>query len=60
MTIEKIAEGVYFVPSYSVSTLEGYQSGITNQGVSVGTPGDVNKQTLDQESQSIGDVDSSG
>ena len=58
MTIEKIADGAYFVTSYSVSTLEGYQGGVTNQGVSVSdhveTPGEMSPLTPNQESRSPG------
>ena len=53
MTIEKIADGAYFVPSYSVSTLAGYQGGVTNQGVAVvghvEIPGEIRQQTPVQD-----------
>ena len=57
MTIEKLADGAYFVPSYSVSTLAGYQGGVTNQSVinqgvavvgHVEIPGEIRQQTLVQ------------
>ena len=59
MTIEKIASGAYFVPSYSVSTLAGYQGGGTNQGVSVSdhveTPGEISEQPLDHNNLPLND-----
>ena len=60
MTIEKIAEGAYFIPSYSVTTLAGYQGGVTNQGVSVSdylqTPGETSERPPDQENQLFDDM----
>ena len=63
MTIEKVADDAYFVPSYSVSTLAGYQEGVTNQGVTnqgvanqgvavvghVEIPGEIRQQTPAQD-----------
>ena len=62
MKIEKLADGVYAVPSYSVSTLAGYQGGVTNQGVSVSdhveTPGEIDQQTPNHENPSLDDIES--
>ena len=35
MTIRRVGEGAYFVPSYSVSTLVVFQEGFTNQGIAL-------------------------
>ena len=36
MKIKRVAEGAYFVPSYSEQTLAGLQPGIVNLGVTMG------------------------
>ncbi len=60
MTIQKIADGAYFVPSYSLDTLAGYQKGATYLGVSVAdylkTLGDVGDRALSEDDSSH-DVD---
>lgn len=48
MTIRKVAEGAYFVPSYSEDTIASFQSGMTNQGISVlSTEDDDSVETLE-------------
>ncbi|MBI2304447.1 MAG: hypothetical protein HYU86_06830 [Chloroflexi bacterium] len=44
MKVQMIAEGAYFIPSYSEQTIVGFQLGITNQTVAIAeTPEDGDK-----------------
>ena len=41
MTIQRVGDGAYFVPAYSVSTITEYRGGVTNQGVVVAEDLDI-------------------
>lgn len=61
MKIERIADGAYFVPSYSVATLAGYLAGVTTQGVSVADhfedQVETSKDSQDAQDQPFGQLD---
>ena len=60
MMIEKIADGAYFVQSYSVATLAGFQGGVTNQGISVSDhlemPEETSQRAPGQEDQTFDEM----
>ncbi len=59
MRITKVAEGAYFVPSYSLQTIAGMHAGITNQGVSIREGGEDIEPSGIQEDEELAQLEES-